>query len=348
MLPTHDIYMARCIQLAKLGGNHVRPNPLVGSVLVYNNKIIGEGYHKTFGEAHAEVNCLNNVSKDNVQHIPNSTLYVSLEPCFHYGKTPPCVQAIIQAGIKKVVIGQLDINPATHGKSVELLKQKGVEVTTGILEKECSILNKIFFTIQEKKRPYIQLKWAQSQDGFISAKQKQSKLSNPFSDILVHQMRSEADGILIGYNTARIDNPQLNTRLVKGNSPIRIIIDWQASLDSNLHIHDNCIKTIIINEHLNAVKENTHFITCDKDPIKIVERLLQEQIYFILIEGGSKTLQWFIDNNLWDEALVIDTNKMISYGTRAPQLNAKINYEKMISSDKHIYYSNAEFNACYS
>ena len=240
-------YMGRCIQLAKLGLGNVAPNPMVGAVLVYGNKIIGEGYHQKYGEAHAEVNCINSVSEKNKSLIEKSTIYVSLEPCSHYGKTPPCADLIIQNKIRKVVIGIKDIYKEVDGAGIQKLQNADLEVITGVLENECHDLNKRFFTFHQKKRPYIILKWTQSANGNIGLNGERILISNDYSNRLVHKWRSEEASILVGTNTALIDNPSLTARLWEGNNPVRIVIDKELKLPADLKIFNNKATTFIFN-----------------------------------------------------------------------------------------------------
>ncbi|HJW16280.1 MAG TPA: bifunctional diaminohydroxyphosphoribosylaminopyrimidine deaminase/5-amino-6-(5-phosphoribosylamino)uracil reductase RibD, partial [Flavisolibacter sp.] len=250
----HEKYMARCLQLAQLGAGNVAPNPMVGAVLVYNDAIIGEGYHEKYGAAHAEVNCINSVIDGERHLISQSTLYVSLEPCAHFGKTPPCADLIVKLKIPKVVIGCRDPFVQVDGKGIEKLLAAGVEVTTGILEKECKELNKLFFTFHTLHRPYIILKWAQTSDGKIAYPTLRKKSSSPVSRLfitnaytnrLVHKWRSEQMAILVGTNTAMHDDPSLNTRLWPGNSPVRLVIDKELALPPGLKLFDGSIPTIV-------------------------------------------------------------------------------------------------------
>ncbi|MGC4038923.1 MAG: bifunctional diaminohydroxyphosphoribosylaminopyrimidine deaminase/5-amino-6-(5-phosphoribosylamino)uracil reductase RibD [Chitinophagaceae bacterium] len=248
-LQRHEKYMQRCLQLAALGAGFVAPNPMVGAVLVYNNRIIGEGWHQKYGEAHAEVNCINSVIQEDKQFISSSVLYVSLEPCAHHGKTPPCADLIIRDKIPKVVIGCRDPFKEVDGKGIEKLKQAGVEVVLNVLEKECTELNKRFFTFYTKHRPYIILKWAQTNDLRISSGNDERLLiSNEFSNRLVHKWRSEEAAILVGTNTAMSDDPELTTRLWSGPSPVRLVIDMELKLPLSLKIFNNSSRTIVFNK----------------------------------------------------------------------------------------------------
>jgi diaminohydroxyphosphoribosylaminopyrimidine deaminase/5-amino-6-(5-phosphoribosylamino)uracil reductase len=340
-----EIYMQRCIDLALLGSGMVSPNPMVGAVLVYNSTIIGEGWHREYGGPHAEVNCINSVREEHKNLIPQSTLYVSLEPCAHFGKTPPCADLVISQHIPKVVIGCVDSFSEVSGKGIEKLKNAGITVITGVMENECRILNKRFFTRQEHNRPYVILKWAESVDGFIApVNGKRVMLSNTFSQTWVHKMRSEEDAILVGYNTAVQDNPQLNNRYGKGLQPIRTILDYDASLPQNLHIFDGKQPTIILNykEKKEAVNVQWKRMEASVNLAKEVLQHLPKTINSIIIEGGSKTLQHFIDSDLWDEAALIKTKHSMGSGIAAPTFRyGKIINEIELIEDKITIYQNA-------
>jgi diaminohydroxyphosphoribosylaminopyrimidine deaminase/5-amino-6-(5-phosphoribosylamino)uracil reductase len=337
--------MLRCIQLAKLGEGFVAPNPLVGAVLVHDNRIIGEGYHKKYGEAHAEVNCIESVTENDKHLIPASTLYVSLEPCAHYGKTPPCADLIVRNNISKTVIGCVDVFTEVNGKGIEKLKQNGIEVTVGVLEKECRELNKKFFTYQSLQRPYIILKWAQTADSKIAGiGDKRLKISNEESDKLVHKWRAEAAGILVGTGTAQLDDPQLTNRLWSGNSPVRLVIDLDLKLSNDLKIYKNDAPTVIFNlqknsaefpEPLNNLVYYYKITAREKLAEEILKACYDLKIQSILIEGGQKTLQTFIDKNFWDEANIITNTKLfVGKGLHAPELtNAQLQKQFSLSDD---------------
>lgn len=327
--------MHRCIELAKNGLGTTYPNPLVGSVIVYNNKIIGEGWHKKSGEAHAEVNAVNSVKDKSL--LKKSTIYVSLEPCSHFGKTPPCSDLIIENEIPNVVIGTVDPNLKVAGNGIKKLIEAGKNVTVGVLEAECMELNKRFFTFHLKKRPYVILKWAESQDGFIAPaknirnEQKPVWITNEFSRQLVHKWRSEEQAILVGTNTVIDDNPKLDVRDWEGNSPIRIILDQNNRVPRDSHIFDNQVKTIIFSNLANAnTGENTTFEVIDFEQNlaqQILKVLFKHKIQSVIIEGGTKTLQTFINENLWDEARIFIGNSCFGNGTKAPIIALK-NIEK--------------------
>ena len=327
----NEQYIDRCIQLAKQGIGNVTPNPMVGAVLIYDNKIIGEGYHQKYGGAHAEVNCLTSVQEQDKYLIEKGTLYVSLEPCSHYGKTPPCVDLIIKNKIKKVIIGCIDVYKEVAGKGIQKLQDAGVEVITGILEKECMDLNKRFFTFHQKCRPYIILKWAQSSNAKIGKDANRILISNDYSNRLVHKWRSEEAAILVGTNTALQDNPVLTTRLWRGKNPVRIVIDKKLQLPSILKVFNNEAKTIIYNCVKDFTLENLIYIKLDKENFQeqLLHSLFEMNIQSVLVEGGAKTLQSFIDSNLWDEARVITNEDLfIENGMDAPVLNSCVKEKK--------------------
>lgn len=318
---------------------------MVGAVLVYNNRIIGEGYHKKYGEAHAEVNCLNSVKDGDKQLISQSTLYVSLEPCAHYGKTPPCADLIIKNNIPEVVIGCRDPFEEVNGKGIEKLEAAGIKITTGILEKECRELNKRFFTYHTQKRPYIILKWAQSFNGKIAAKgDERTFISNDYSNRLVHRWRGEEAGIMVGTTTALRDDPALTNRLWQSSQPVRIVIDSELRIPLSHKIYDRSIRTIIFNTHKNEQKDNLLYYKLQRDHSfvpQILQALYELAIQSVLIEGGALLLQSFINENLWDEARIItNTDMLIPEGINAPVLNEDtllINKEMYFSDSVHYY-----------
>ena len=338
--------MQRCLQLAVLGKANVAPNPMVGSVLVFDNRIIGEGYHKQYGQAHAEVNCINSVSDIDTQLIPYSTLYVSLEPCAHFGKTPPCTDLIIRNNIKNVVIGCNDSFKEVSGKGIEKLTQHGVTVIVGVLENECKDLNKRFFTFHDKQRPFIILKWAETANRKISAVTNERLLiSNGFSNRLVHKWRNEEVAILVGTSTALLDNPTLTNRLWHGKSPIRLVIDKYLKLPTDLHLFDKQQPTIVFNFIKHEAQANLTFQLLDKAE-NLIEQILQIcyqlNIQSILVEGGAQLLQSIIDHGLWDEVRVIRNEDLIvNDGLDAPVLRDQllINKEQLFS-DSITYFSN--------
>ena len=317
--------MHRCLQLAKLGAGNVAPNPKVGAVLVYENEIIGEGYHQQYGQVHAEVNCINNVSDAHQSLIEKSTLYVSLEPCAHYGKTPPCADLIIKNKIPNVVVACRDSYEEVDGKGIQKLQQAGVNVIVGILEKEALELNKRFFTFHRKQRPYIILKWAQSKDAKIARHDFSAlKISNDITNRMVHKWRSEEAAILVGTNTALHDNPSLTTRLWKGNNPVRLVLDLQLKLPLSLHLFDGSVKTIVFNQVKHEEENGVTFykLSSGEDIISgLLNALYRLKIQSVLVEGGARLLQSFIDQNYWDEARVITNEQLIiESGINAPEL----------------------------
>lgn len=336
----HETYMKRCLQLAKNGLGTTYPNPLVGSVIVYNGKIIGEGWHKKAGEPHAEVHAINSVK--NKELLSKSTIYVSLEPCSHFGKTPPCCDLIIQNKIPNVVIGTVDSNIKVAGNGIKRLQEASANVIVGVLEKECYELNQRFFTFHEKKRPYIILKWAETQDGFIAPLQKEEQkpvwITNLNSRQLVHKWRTEEQAILVGTQTVIDDNPQLNARDWVGNNPIRVVIDQNNRIPKTAHVFDNQIKTIVFsNKKSTPSLKNTIFEVIDFQQNiaqQIVDKLFQNQIQSVIIEGGAQTLQTFIDADLWDEARVFIGNCTFEKGVKAPILNTTPFKQEKIGTDE--------------
>ena len=333
-----NIYMRRCFDLARLGAGFVSPNPMVGAVIVYNDEIIGEGWHQMYGTAHAEVNAINSVTEENLQFLSKSTMYVSLEPCCIFGKTPPCSSLIIEKKIPEVVISCLDATPEVAGNSVKILEAAGVKVTTGVLEEEGRALAAIRNTFAGENRPYIILKYAHSADGFISKTGEQTWLTNPYSKRLTHKWRAETDAILVGTNTATIDNPQLNSRLWSGMPPLRLAIDKSMKLDQNLNLFDDEQPTLILTESTVNIMgfERTQFIQLDFSenvPQQIVNTLAQGKISSLLIEGGAYTLQSFIDANLWDEARIFSVDERLGEGIKAPLLDGEIVKTEKILSD---------------
>ncbi|WP_321519449.1 bifunctional diaminohydroxyphosphoribosylaminopyrimidine deaminase/5-amino-6-(5-phosphoribosylamino)uracil reductase RibD [uncultured Bacteroides sp.] len=320
-------YMARCIQLAKQGKCSTSPNPMVGAVIVCNGKIIGEGYHRMCGYAHAEVNAINSVEDES--KLKQSTIYVSLEPCSHHGKTPPCADLIIRKGIPEVVIGCMDPFAKVAGRGIKKLQDAGIKVTVGILEQECRDLNKQFITFHSQKRPYIILKWAESADGFIDITRTGGHpaiLSSPLTNMLVHKKRAETDAIIVGTRTALLDNPVLNVRNWYGNNPLRIVIDRTLKIPESFHLLNNEIQTWVITEKEHKNNSQTHYkimeFTENLLP-QILTELHKNNIQSVMVEGGSKLLQSFINKNLWDEAFIEKTAINLNSGVKAPSINGK-------------------------
>ena len=333
--------MHRCLNLAHKGLGNVSPNPMVGAVLVYDNKIIGEGYHHQFGAAHAEVNCLNSVLEKEL--IPLSTLYVSLEPCSHFGKTPPCANLILENKIKKVVVATTDFSSKVNGKGISLLRENGVEVIEGVSKNEAIELNKRFFFSQENKQPFVILKWAQSKDGFISKENEQKQISCETTNTIVHQWRHEEDAIWVGFNTANIDNPQLNVRHVNGKNPIRVIFDKNRSLPTHLNLFNQKQTTYIYNCINSDINNENHFIKIDAENnlTQILNHLYQQNISSVIIEGGTKLLQQLINLNLWNEIRVIHSLIELKEGVGAPIIkNALLQNTYIIDQDLVHEYKN--------
>lgn len=323
--------MRRCIELASLGMTSVSPNPMVGAVVVCGERIIGEGYHMKFGEAHAEVNAVKNVLEshaDGQALLKRSTLYVSLEPCSHFGKTPPCADLIINSNIPRVVIGCRDPFPHVNGSGISKLKEAGVEIIEGVLENECFTLNKRFFTRIQKQRPYIVLKWAQTKDGFFAPEDRSQKwITSSSSRQLVHRWRSEEDAVLVGKNTALGDNPNLNVRYWQGKSPVRIIVDRNLELTSDLNIFDQSQDTIIFNAVKTELIGRTKYLELE-DFDNLLPQLICYQLYLmdiqsVIVEGGAAILNLFIKSGLWDEARVFTGTEYWKRGIKAPVLESK-------------------------
>lgn len=314
-------YLNRCIELAKKAEGYTYPNPLVGSVIVHQGKIIGEGYHRKAGEPHAEINAINSVKDKSL--LPESTIYVSLEPCSHFGKTPPCALKLKEIGFKKVVIGAMDIHEKVNGKGKSILEDSGIEVVAGILDKECQELNKRFFTFHREKRPYIILKWAESSDGFLDKEYQPYAISNPYAKQWVHQLRAKEHAILVGTQTALNDNPTLTTREITGRNPIRILIDFDLKVPTNFHIFNEEAPTIVFNAKKEGAEEHIQYVKINRENAlaEMMKKLYELQIQSVLVEGGSFTHQEFIQENLWDEAYIIkNPNLCLHSGTKAPVL----------------------------
>ncbi len=342
--------MSRAIEIARNGIGSTAPNPMVGAVIVHKEKIIGEGFTSPFGGPHAEVNAIHSVADRDM--LKKSTLYVTLEPCSHFGKTPPCSDLIIEQGLPSVVIGVLDPHEKVAGKGIEKLKNAGVEVTTGILEAECRELHKRFLTFHEKKRPYTILKWAETTDAFIAPDaEKRSEnpepfwISNAYSRQLVHQWRSEEQAILVGTNTVINDNPKLNVRQWAGKNPFRIVLDRRLRITGDYHVLDGSIPTLMLTagEKRPSYREGVdyHIMDFSQDVVQNIDRILhQENILSVLVEGGAHILQSFIDADLWDEARIITGKSSFKKGIKAPQLTGKLTNTTNIGSDiLNIYYN---------
>ena len=315
--------MSRCIELAKLGAGNVSTNPMVGAVVVHDGKIIGEGYHRKCGEAHAEVNAINSVK--NQELLKESEIYVSLEPCAHFGKTPPCADLIIEKKIKKVYVGCLDPFSKVDGKGIQKLRAAGVEVVVGLLEKECQELNRRFFTSVNLKRPYVILKWAQSIDGYIDKDCKPVRISNHQTEILNHKWRSEEDAILVGYNTALRDNPSLTNRLWAGKNPLRVVLDRELKLPNDLKLYDGATRTVVFtSKEVEADLSGVTVVKIDFErgnvAAQVLSALYEMKVQSLIVEGGASTHQMFVDAGLWDEARIFVSPVMLVNGTRAAYL----------------------------
>jgi diaminohydroxyphosphoribosylaminopyrimidine deaminase/5-amino-6-(5-phosphoribosylamino)uracil reductase len=338
----HEKYMRRCLELAALGAGHVSPNPMVGAVIVHEGRIIGEGYHRKYGEAHAEVNAVNRVLErfENAEALlKHSTIYVSLEPCAHYGKTPPCADLIIRYRIPKVVVGCRDPFDQVNGKGIEKLNEAGIETVIGVLEEECRHLNRRFFTRVQQHRPYVILKWAQTADGlFAPDKPEQLWITGQEAKRLVHKWRSEEDAILVGKHTAAVDNPQLNVRLWEGRSPKRVVIDRKLELSRDLHLFDQTVETIVINEMKTDFEGNVKYIALEDFnyyvPQYILYQLYLQDVQSVIIEGGAHTLNTFIEAGLWDEARVFTGKLFLGEGIKAPLIKGKLAWSELVGSDE--------------
>lgn len=335
----HTLYMRRALELAEWGRGYVSPNPLVGCVIVHGDRIIGEGWHREFGGPHAEVHAIKAV--ENQSLLSESTVYVTLEPCAHWGKTPPCANLLVEKKVKKVVIAATDTNPLVGGKGIEILKKADIEVETGILEKEARWQNRRFFTQIEKQRPYVILKWAQTEDGFVARENFDSKwISNSQSRQLVHKWRAEEDAILVGKNTAAYDNPRLDVRDWVGENPVRIVLDSKLELSKELNLFDHTIPTLVFNSVKEKAEENLEWIYV---PQITAEAILQElqfrKIQSLIVEGGSQVLRQFIESGLWDEARVFTAPIQFDRGISAPILQQNPSEALSIGTDRlDIYY----------
>ena len=334
-----EMYMSRCIQIATNGLGTTYPNPFVGSVIVHNNKIIGEGFTSEYGGPHAEVNAINSVK--NPELLKESTLYVTLEPCSHHGKTPPCADLIIKKEIPRVVIGTLDPFSKVNGQGYLRLLKNGVDVTLNILENECLELNKRFLTFHQKKRPYIILKWAQTEDGYMGRDDIQKWITNQYSKQLVHKWRTEEEAILVGKNTALIDNPLFYSRLWNGKNPLRIAIDKNLAIPRSFHLFDQSQPTVIFNSLEDFEEENLIIKKIDfseKIVPQVIDYLHQKNIQSLIIEGGSDTIQYFIETNLWDEARILSSDTIWNEGILAPRIKGtRIGKYRFLNDELNIF-----------
>ena len=328
--------MSRCLDLAAQGLGSVSPNPMVGAVLVHSGRIIGEGYHEQYGRAHAEVRCINNVKEQDKTLIKESTLYVSLEPCAHHGKTPPCADLIIANEIKHVIVGSADPNPIVAGRGITKLRDAGVKVTEHILEQECDFLNRRFITFHTHHRPYIILKWAQSADGFFAPDgHQQHWLTNGYSRKLLHRWRTEEDAILVGTNTALIDDPQLTARLWEGRNPVRILIDIDLRVPASSRIFDDEAMTIVYNGLKEGLENGTIYVRVIREGLlhQITSDLYDRRVQSIIIEGGAYTLGQFIAAGLWDEARIFTSLTLLHSGIPAPSVEGIVSDSQNLSGD---------------
>lgn len=328
-------YIRRCIELAKNGLGNVSPNPMVGAVIVCDGKIIGEGYHVRCGEAHAEVNAIRSVKDESM--LKHSTIYVSLEPCSHHGKTPPCADLIIEKQIPRVVIGCRDPFSKVAGRGIQKLRDAGREVVVGILEQECQKLISRFVTFHMAHRPYIILKWAESADGYIDIARTGGTpevLSTPLTSVLVHKKRAEADAILVGRRTAELDNPSLTVRSWHGKNPVRVVMDRNLTLSSRLHLFDSTVRTLVFTAQEHPSRENVEYIRVDygKDILpQILLHLYEQGLQTLMVEGGSRVLQSFIDAGLWDEMVIEKSTRKLNEGVKAPEVDHRLPF----SAEKH-------------
>ncbi len=346
----YEPYIYRCLELALLGAGTTAPNPMVGAVLVHDQTIIGEGFTQPYGGAHAEAECIRGVDPEHKRLIPESTLYVSLEPCAHYGKTPPCTDLILQQGIKKVVIGCGDPFAKVNGKGIAQLRAGGVDVIVGVLEADCKAINRRFFTFHQQQRPYILLKWAQSADGMMAGEGgKPVAISSPATNRLVHGWRSREAAIFVGRQTAINDNPQLTTRYWPGKNPVRIVADSNLLLPETLHLFDGTVPTIVINS-IKELPGTTARVMVTKGPQylqTVMRKLAEASLISVLVEGGAQLLNAFIREGLWDEARIITNGRMtIPNGLPAPKLTGGALYTRKHWQTDSIdyYYNTAQYN----
>ncbi|NIG57375.1 bifunctional diaminohydroxyphosphoribosylaminopyrimidine deaminase/5-amino-6-(5-phosphoribosylamino)uracil reductase RibD [Chitinophaga sp. Cy-1792] len=335
----NEFFMRRCLELAAMGAGNAAPNPMVGAVLVHQGRIIGEGYHQQYGQAHAEVNCVNSVPVEDQPLIPYATMYVSLEPCAHHGKTPPCADLIVTHKIPHVIIGCIDTFSAVAGKGIEKLKNAGIKVETGVLEAECRFINRRFFTFHEQKRPYVILKWAQTRNGMIASDDfKPVRISNSYTDRLVHRWRSEEMSILVGTGTAIHDNPKLSTRLWPGKDPVRLVIDKALKVPHEYHVWDGSQPTIFISGRTGDSAGKSEIMQLDfYDDLlpQLMEQLHHKNLQSVLVEGGPYVLEQFIETGLWDECRIITGSGVLTAGKAAPVLSkATLSSSAMIDTDR--------------
>lgn len=345
----HEVYIRRCFDLALRAGKKTKNNPLVGAVIVYKDRVIGEGYHEFYGGAHAEVNAINSVSDEDQKYLQHSTIYISLEPCNHFGKTSACTELILQKKIPRVIVSTIDPNPLMDGKSLAYLSSKGIEITRGILENEGKDLLRSFIINEKFERPYIILKFAQSKDGFLGKPGQQIWLSNKISKMLVHKLRSEVDGIMVGTETVLIDNPELTTRLFPGESPIRITVDRNHRIPGNYNIKDDQQLTYIFNESKNYTENTNHYVQCNFNDHALawsLSYLFEKGICKLMVEGGAKLLNSFIKNDLWDEARINTCPQFLKDGIKAPIVSGFLKDEFWLEVDHHQRIYNRNSHIC--
>ncbi|MDC0254278.1 bifunctional diaminohydroxyphosphoribosylaminopyrimidine deaminase/5-amino-6-(5-phosphoribosylamino)uracil reductase RibD [Bacteriovoracales bacterium] len=326
----------RCLVLAEKGRGFASPNPMVGSVVTHNNKIIGEGFHQKFGGPHAEVNAINSV-KD-MSLLKESTVYVNLEPCAHFGKTPPCADLLVNSGVKRVVIGCIDSFSEVSGKGIEKIKNAGIDITVGVLENKCLDFNKRFFLFHREKRPFIILKWAESKDGLLSpANQEKGKplwMTGKESKTLVHRWRTEEDAIMVGTNTAIMDNPSLTARLWKGRNPLRVVIDRELKIPKEASLLDGQVKTLVFTEKKRDSEENVDFVKVSSVQLKdLLTELYKRGVQSLIVEGGKRLLESFISEGIWDEARIFVAPISLNTGVKAPSLGEESLSQQVIGAD---------------
>ncbi|HET7178899.1 MAG TPA: bifunctional diaminohydroxyphosphoribosylaminopyrimidine deaminase/5-amino-6-(5-phosphoribosylamino)uracil reductase RibD [Chryseosolibacter sp.] len=331
---THEVYMRRALELARNGHGNVSPNPLVGCVIVHDGKIVGEGWHRKYGEAHAEVNAI--AAVEDKQILEESTLYVTLEPCSHTGKTPPCADLIVKHRLKKVVIATQDVNPLVAGTGIKRLRDAGITVITDVLAQEAKELNMRFFTYMEKKRPHIILKWAETSDGFIARRNNDSRwISDLYSRQLVHKWRSEEDAVMVGSGTAWYDNPKLNVRDWSGRDPIRVVIDRYLKLGPNQNLFNHAQTTLCYNLVKEEAQQNLQYVQLGEQDFlqSVVQDLYHRKIQSVIVEGGAQIINSFVKLNLWDEARVFVSPQTFQAGVAAPQISASLRKTQKLDKD---------------
>jgi diaminohydroxyphosphoribosylaminopyrimidine deaminase/5-amino-6-(5-phosphoribosylamino)uracil reductase len=338
----HELYMRRCLELAVKGSGYVAPNPMVGAVIVHAHRIIGEGYHEIYGGPHAEVNAINNVAEADKELLASATIYVSLEPCSHFGKTPPCVDLIIQNNIPRVVIGCRDPFAAVNGTGIRKLRDAGVEVIENILEADCLKVNRRFICFHKNQRPYIILKWAESADGFIGRKDKRARISGDLTDRLVHKLRGGEAAIMVGTQTALTDDPRLTVRYWEGKNPVRIVVDSKLKIPASAKLLNGEAPTIVIN-HLKQEEQGnlSYYKTAeDADLLAVVLNLLhQRSLNSLIVEGGANLITQFLKRNLYDEIVRIVSPEMyLGEGIPAPALGFRYDHAQKSGSDDVYYY----------